>query len=496
LARAEFLGDVHPDDQPAAEALIQDTLSGGAGRAEAELRLVRKDGETVAVRLWGSVIRPPGGEPYFPAFVADISGARQAAAQISRLHRELVRSRRLASLGQLVSGISHDFANMLTVIGNYASLVRDEVVVAEAADGAARWGPVRWDVEQISDAADRARRLIQHLLAFARREEDDPVLVDLGQMVANVNGLLGEVLGEHVQVTAEPAAGLWPVQADPALLEQALINIAVNARDAMPSGGQVTITAANIDAADPACSTPGSSELLPGRYVELCISDTGTGMDAVTAERAFEPFFTTKSGGQAAGLGLPAVRALAAQAGGDAWLRSQPGKGTTVTMMLPAAAVPGIGPDARHPAGHAGQAGTILVADDEAAIREVAHRILASAGYQVITAADGPQALSVLRDPQIRADLVLADVVMPGMTAQTFAAQAHAARPGIQLLFMSGYQEHGSGLEGWPAAAQVIGKPFSRAALLARVTYILASTTTHSQAAQQAAIPAAQRPPA
>ncbi len=391
-----------------------------------------------------------------------------------------------------MGGISHDFSNILTVIANYASLIRDEVIIAEATESAAKWGPVRWDVEQIEEAADRARRLIKHLLAFTRREEAEPVLVDVGQMISDTTGLLGEVLGEHVPVVPRQAAGLWPVQADPGLLKQAIVNIALNARDAMPDGGQVTIDAVNIDmenlpedwqdAADLA-------ELLPGRYVAVRVTDEGSGMDAATAERAFEPFFTTKSGDQAAGLGLPAVRRFATQAGGKAWLRSAPGQGTTITVVLPAAAG-SASPAAGHQGRAAEPAATVLVVDDEAAIRDVAHRVLTRAGYRVVTAADGHEALGLLQDQGMAADLVLTDVVMPGMTGAAFADQAHATHPDLPILFMSGYEEQGAAGEGWPGpAAQVIGKPFTRAALLARVTQLLAvpaEVSAGEQPAQQA----------
>jgi PAS domain S-box-containing protein len=479
LTGGDFLSDFHPDDQPALEALIQDVIAGATDQLRADARLVHKNGEIVWARLAGSAIRPPAGERYLATFIEDATAAERAQAEILRLQRELARSRRLASLGQLVGGISHDFSNTLTVIANYASLVRDEVIVAEATQSATRWGPVRWDVEQIADAADGAKRLIKHLLAFARREEAEPVPVDLGQMIGDVTGLLGELLSEHVPVVTRWSAGLWPVQADPGLLEQAIVNIAVNARDAMPGGGQVTIEIANVDTADPAPGRPDAAdlaELLPGRYVELRITDTGAGMDAATAERAFEPFFTTKGEDRAAGLGLPAVRGFAAQAGGKVWLRSEPGKGTTVTMMLPAAAGSGAGPAADRQGPVIEHTGTVLVVDDDAAIRNVTHRVLTSAGYRVVTAENGQQALSVLSDPLTHADLVLTDVVMPGMTGEAFAAQIRAMRPGIPVLFMSGYERQGIGAEGWPdPETHVISKPFSRGALLARVTQALAA---------------------
>ncbi|MDX6393529.1 MAG: hypothetical protein QOJ73_4592 [Streptosporangiaceae bacterium] len=501
LGRADFLGDVHPDDQPALEILIHSVVSGETDQIQANLRLVREDGAIVFVQLTGSAIQPPAGERYLAIFIEDTSAAEQARAEIGRLEQELQQSRRAENVGQLVGGIAHDFNNLLTVIGNYASLVRDEVSVAEATESATRWEPVRWDVEQIEDAADRAKRLIKHLLAFARREEGKPVLLDFGQLINDVTRLLREMLGERVPLVTRQDAGLWPVQADPALLEQAIMNIAVNARDAMPAGGRVTIESTNIDTAK---SVPDRqdgadlAELLPGRYVELRITDTGAGMDAATAERAFEPFFTTKSGDQAAGLGLSAVSRFAARAGGRAWLRSAPDQGTTVTVILPAAPGSGSGATgsaAAHPGSAREYAGVVLVVDDEAAIREVAHRVLTSAGYRVITAANGQDALDVLEDPGTRADVLLTDVVMPGMTGEAFAARVKTIRPDIRVLFMSGYQrpgggepgggEHSAGTDAWPeSGTPVIEKPFTRAALLARITQVLADDAYADQVEQ------------
>jgi len=411
------------------------------------------------------------------ASIEDATTAQRARAEIQRLERELQRSRRLASLGQLVGGISHDFSNTLTVIANYASLVRDELVVAEATESATKWGPVRWDVEQIAVAADHAKRLIKHLLAFSKREEAEPVLMDLGQAISDISGLLREVLGEHVPIAAGRTDGLWEVQADPGLLKQAIVNIALNARSAMPGGGQLTIDTANIDTENLPADWQGPAELtelLPGRYVAFRVTDTGTGMDAGTAERAFEPFFTTKGGDTAAGLGLPVVRRFATQAGGNAWLRSEAGKGTTVTVVLPAAA--GSGSPAVYQAPETKRARAVLVVDDQAAIREVVHRVLTTAGYRVVTAAQGDEVIRLLEDPGLAFDLILTDVVMPHMTGTALAAQAQAMHPGMPVLFMTGYEGQdvaGAGGSGPPA--QVISKPFSRPALLAKVTQLLSA---------------------
>jgi hypothetical protein len=477
LSGSDFLSCFHPQDQPALEVLIDDVTSGGTAQIEADARLVRADGEIVWVHLTGSVRRWPAGQRYLAIFVQDSTAAWQARAEIQRLQHELQQTRRLASLGQLVGGISHDFSNTLTVIANYASLVRDEVIVAETTESAAKWGPVRWDVEQIEEAADEAKRLIKHLLAFARREEGEPILLDLGQTISDATGLLVEVLGEHVLLATGQSEGLWPVQADPGLLKQAILNIAVNARDAMPGGGQVVIDAVNIDTEDLSPEWQDAAdiaELLPGRYVAFRITDAGTGMDVITAERAFEPFFTTKNGDRAAGLGLPAVRRFATQAGGKAWLHSELGHGTTVTVVLPAAGQSGWQAETQQ--GRAAEsAGTVLVVDDEASIRDVAHRVLTSAGYRVVTAANGHEALALLGDPKTAADLMVSDVVMPGMTAAAFAAQVRALRPGLPVLFMSGYERQSIAGEGWPdPGTEIISKPFSRAALLTRVTAMLA----------------------
>jgi PAS domain S-box-containing protein len=474
ISGADLLSFFHPEDRPALGLLLGDVLSGAADQIGADARLIRKDGEIVWIRLTGSVIRPSVGTRYLATFIEDITASQQARAEIQRLERELQRSRRLGSLGQLVGGISHDFSNTLTVIANYASLVRDELVIAEATESAAKWGPVRWDVEQIAEAADHAKSLIRHLVAFAKRQATEPVLVDLGRMINDAAHLLNEVLGEHVPIVTRQVDDLWEVQADPGLLQQVIVNIAVNARDAMPQGGQVVIDTANIDMENLPADWQGTAELaelLPGRYVAFRLTDTGTGMDADTARRAFEPFFTTKGGDSAAGLGLPVVRRFAITAGGNAWLRSEPGKGTTVTVVLPAAA------GSASPAMDQGQAmesvGSLLVVDDEPAIRSVAHRVLTTAGYQVVMASNGDEAVRLLRDPDLSLDMVLTDIVMPGMTGAAFTAQVRALRPGLPILFMSGYDRPDIAAGGIDPFAPIISKPFSRPALLAKVSQIL-----------------------
>jgi two-component system cell cycle sensor histidine kinase/response regulator CckA len=488
LAGREFLCDFHPDEQAGLDAVFQQVISGDTRSIRAISRLIGKDGETVSVRLTIATIEPAADERYLSAFVEDITAAERGAAEVSQLQRELARSRRMKSLGHLVDGVAADFNNLLMVIGSYASLVHEEVSMAEAADGATRWRPVRSDIEQIQDAAERAKMLIKHLLAFARRESALTEDADLGQVVSDASLLLGDLLGEQIPLIIQAARGAWPVRGAPAILELMIADIAANARDAMPSGGQFTIGIENVDTsgsdgiAQLEISHHDATELavlLPGRYVLLRMTDTGIGMDPAIAERAFEPFFTTKDHDESAGLGLSAVHGVAAQAGGRAWLESEPGRGTTVTVALPAA--PGSGYDAASagaaPAASAPGAGSVLVIDDNPQIREVVHRVLTSAGYAVTTAASGQDALDLLNDPDITADLVLTDVVMPGITGNAFAAQLRATRPGMKILFMSGYERPRDASETWPGEGlQVIGKPFSRAALLATVSRLLGAS--------------------
>jgi CheY-like chemotaxis protein len=330
--------------------------------------------------------------------------------------------------------------------------------------------------------------LIRHMLAFARRESPQAEDVDLGQVLNDASLLLGGLLGEHIPLTIRPARNAWPVRADPAVLEQMITDIAANARDAMPAGGQLTIGIENVDTsgsdgiAQLTISHQDANELavlLPGRYVVMRITDTGTGMDPAIAERAFEPFFTTKDQNQSAGLGLTALQGFAGQAGGRAWLQSETGRGTTVTIALPA--VPGSGYDVASAgttqAASAARAGSVLVIDDNPQIREVVHRVLSSAGYHVTTAASGQDGLALLDDRDVAADLVLTDVVMPGITGNAFAAELQARRPDMKILFMSGYERPPDGSETWPGESlQVIGKPFSRAALLTTVSRLLGTS--------------------
>jgi PAS domain S-box-containing protein len=391
----------------------------------------------------------------------------RAQAERERYERQLNQSQRLESLGQLAGGVAHDFNNLLGAIVNYAALAERELADAAAEAGDDRWHRVRRDLDQIQLAAERGSRLTHQLLSFARREIARPQVVSLNDTVREVERLLQRTLGEHIELDTCLAEDLRPTLVDPGHLEQVLVNLAVNARDAMPDGGTLRITTDNIELAEPV--DPGQRGSPVGRCVRLRVSDTGAGMTPEVAGRVFEPFFTTKPKGDGWGLGLATAHGLLTQAGGTIRVRSAPERGSTFDIFLPAtdeepAAAPA------HPTepaeSHAGRGETVLVVEDEDDLREVITRLLTLGGYRVITATDGDAALSVARSAETPIDLVLTDVVMPGRQGKEVAEEVLALRPGTPVVFMSGYARP---VLGWrlEEGVALIEKPFSGPKLLA-----------------------------
>jgi two-component system, cell cycle sensor histidine kinase and response regulator CckA len=398
----------------------------------------------------------------------------EAEAERERLQNQLHQAQRLESLGQLAGGIAHDFNNLLAVIINYAAFVAEDLAAASAKDGEERWRSTRDDVEQICLAGERASHLTHQLLAFARREVVQPEVVNVNDVVREIEQLLLRTLGEHVELQSSLAEGLYPVLIDPGQVEQILVNFAVNARDAMPDGGALRIDTANMDLADEYASS--RPELSPGPHVRLMVSDTGVGMPPETVQRAFDPFFTTKPAGQGTGLGLATVYGIIQQAGGRCQIYSEPGIGTTITVLLPATAqtIAPAGPAVESLARRCEE--TILLVEDEDALREVTRRILIAAGYKVIVATNGLDALRVAEAHGARIDILLSDVVMPQMNGPQLAEQLLLLRPSIRVLLMSGFAQpilDSGGHLGDGIA--LIEKPFSGPALLAEVGQILSA---------------------
>jgi hypothetical protein len=473
-----------PDDEA---TRLAEPLTGLLERGERHgtETVVRRPDGTELTLLAHSAPLPAGDgqDPLFLSTVVDITERKLAeaererlkvAAERERMERQHHQSQRLESLGQLAGGVAHDFNNLLAVILNYAAFVEEEVGGA-ADDGVpGRWTEVRGDVEQIRRAAERATALTHQLLAFGRREVVQPRLLNLNDVVADVEQLLHRTLGEHIDLRTSLAPELRPVLADPGQIEQVLINLAVNARDAMPGGGSLRIDTGNLTV-DEAYAAHRVG-LATGPHVRLRVSDTGTGMPANVLDHAFEPFFTTKPKGQGTGLGLATVYGIITQAEGHAEIHSELGLGTTITALLPSTDAP-TEPVGRDPVGHRTRGGeTVLLVEDEDAMREVTRRILARNGYRVMTASRGAEAVEIAHRIE-GIQLLITDVVMPGMLGKEVAAQVQAARPAIPVLYMSGYAHPVLASQGTlDPGVILIGKPFSEPALLDKVREVLDGT--------------------
>jgi PAS domain S-box-containing protein len=448
-----------------------------------ELSARRRDGSTFPTEISLSAVGTDDGLLVIAA-VRDVTERLELRAERERLRslaerdkleRQLQQSQRLESVGQLAGGVAHDFNNLLAVISNYAAFVGEAV----ATDGLlVDRQSVCDDVRQIQLAAGRAAELTHQLLAFARRDVVQPRPLDLNEVITRVEQLLIRTLGEHVILKADLAPRLCAVLADPGQIEQVLVNLAVNARDAMPSGGTLVVqtSVAEIDEFHAA----GRVGLPSGQYACVKVSDTGVGMPRDVVDRAFEPFFTTKPKGEGTGLGLATVYGIVTQAGGYVQIYSEPDIGTTVTILLPATGrrIQAGPTPAQEPSGGRGE--TVLVIEDEPAMREVTRRILSRSGYHVIAAAAGHEAIEIAASHTGDIDVLLTDVVMPRMLGKEAAERIRALRPGVKVLFMSGYAQGVLDSQGVvDAGVNLIQKPFSEAQLLATLGQIIATATPH-----------------
>jgi len=391
-------------------------------------------------------------------------------AERGRLERQLQQSQRLESLGQLAGGVAHDFNNLLGVISNYAAFVAEELNKLPDQQPAES---VVSDIEQIQRAAERAARLTHQLLAFARREVIRPRVLILNTIVTSVLELLQRTLGEHVVLITDLDPGLDHVLADPGHIEQILINLAVNARDAMTGGGTLTIHTSNADIDEAYVDTHANLSL--GRYVKLQLADNGPGMPPDVIDHAFEPFFTTKPKGEGTGLGLATIYGIVIQAGGNVRIYSEPDLGTVVTVLLPVTSQPPAAADQPSDALTGGAGETILVVEDEPAMREVTRRILARTGYSVIAAGNGQEAITAAATTD-HIDVLLTDVIMPGMQGREVAERIRDHQPGTAVLYMSGYTQGILGAQGvLEPQINLIEKPFTEASLLQKIRAIISN---------------------
>ena len=452
---------LHPEDRDRVIADLQRALDSGADKWSATYRFQRSDGSYARVLDRGHVIRDPAGRAL--RMVGGISDHSQRLA----LEEQLQRSQRLESVGQLTGGLAHDFNNLLTVIlGNADQLVENLA------------GEAHHQARMIRDAAQRGSELTQGLLAFARKQPLDPRAVDVSRLVAGMESLLRRTLGEHIDIGFSGDGQAADALVDPAQLESALLNLALNARDAMPAGGRLTIeTRRETIDHDYVLQYP---DVRPGDYVLVAVSDSGEGIAPEHLSRLFEPFFTTKEKGKGTGLGLPMVYGFIKQSGGHVSIYSERGQGTTVRLYLPR--VKGVTPPLPSPplpeASEGPVAGTetILLVEDDELVRGFALDQLASLGYRVLEAGNGPEAMVILRQRE-DIDLLFTDVVMPGgMSGRDLAEQARALRPGLRVLYTSGYTQdaivHHGRLD---PGVLLLNKPYRRADLARKIREALES---------------------
>jgi PAS domain S-box-containing protein len=452
---------VHPDDREHTRQEVS-RLADGARTTLFENRFRHRDG-SYRWLSWTAV--PEEGLLYCVA--RDITFEKEKQEELERAQEALRQSQKMEAIGQLTGGVAHDFNNLLQIVmGNLEMLERNLPPDSPR---------LRRAAENAMTGAKRAATLTQRLLAFSRRQALNPAPLDVNRLVGAMSELLGRTLGETVHLETVLAGGLWPVEADANQLESAIINLAVNARDAMPEGGKLTIETANshLDEAYVAVN----AEAHAGQYVMICVSDTGHGMDAETLARVFEPFFTTKEVGRGTGLGLSMVYGFVKQSGGHVKIYSEPGEGTTVKIYLPrrfaSPTAEEAAPEILIPEGLSTE--TVLVVEDDDNVRAYSVEVLRELGYAVVEAEDGPAALLLLQRPEVRIDLLFSDVVLPnGMTGAVLAREARALRPDLKVLFTSGYSRNAIVHQGrLDPGVELIGKPFSYSDLAARVRDIL-----------------------
>ncbi|GAB4374136.1 MAG: hypothetical protein Kow0042_18530 [Calditrichia bacterium] len=364
--------------------------------------------------------------------ISDITERKKAEAEREKLQIQLDQAQKMEAIGRLAGGVAHDFNNMLTIILGYG-----EIMLAKLHPD----DPLRPNVAEIVEAGKRSSALTRQLLAFSRKQTLQPQVLDLNAVIQNLEKMIYRLIGEDIELNLVLSRDLAQVYADPGQIEQVIMNLVVNARDAMPQGGKLFFETANIELDDSyAKQRPG---VQPGKYVMLAITDSGLGMDKETLSKIFEPFFTTKERGKGTGLGLSTVYGIVKQSGGNIWAYSEPGKGTTFKIYLPQSgakkSVKKTKSDKERPRG---QGETVLVVEDELSLRELLENMLTGLGYRVITAANGDEALHLVNEKGLKPDLLITDVVMPGMGGKALAKRLQQSHPRLKVLYMSGYTDN------------------------------------------------------
>jgi len=435
---------LHPDDRELAGTRMNEALQRPGEAVAAEVRFKHGD-QTWRIMEGVGVNRLKD-----PSVGAIIVNARDITER-RKLEEQLRQSQKMEAVGQLAGGVAHDFNNLLTAILGYCNLMIDEIPNED---------PLRQDLEEIKSAGERAAALTRQLLAFSRRQMLQPQVVDLNALVRQLEKLLRRLISEDVELVTALAPSLPAVKVDPASIEQVLVNLAVNARDAMPGGGRLTIETSAVELDSSYVGTHPS--VVPGRYVMLAVSDTGEGMDPATRARIFEPFFTTKEQGKGSGLGLATVYGIVQQSGGSIWVYSEPGRGTSFKVYLPATEA-AVSTRVSDRGGDSAKKGweTVLLVEDEDAVRALAREVLRRHGYVVLEARHGLDALRLAERHPDTIHLMVTDIVMPHMSGRDLADRLAEVRPKMKVLFMSGYTDHAAMHRHLTPGAAFLQKPFT-----------------------------------
>ncbi len=449
---------VPPEHHATAQEVVTQLRSQGA-LDPIEREVVRKDGTRVWTLLGGALLDDMKGI----MFLVDLSAQKRAEAALALSEQQLRHAQKMEAMGRLAGGVAHDFNNVLSVILSYAEMVIEDV----------KPGHVRDDLIEIRKAAERAAELTEQLLVFSRKHAVVSTLVEPAQVVHDLERMLRRLIGEDVALEIAQADEIPTIRIDKGQLDQVLINLAINARDAMPKGGKLTISLSSARLDQKFAATHHG--VTPGRYARIVVTDTGTGIDSATIGRIFEPFFTTKDVGKGTGLGLSTVFGIIQRAGGTIWVSSEVDVGTSFTMYLPHSEDASMPISTVPPPGDLRGTETILIAEDDAQVRMVAEHILTRAGYQVLSARSGVDAIRIANEHPGPIDLLISDVVMPQLSGVELAHRISLSRPGIAVLHISGYTDDVTVHHGALSEAQFLQKPLTPESLRAKVRQALAT---------------------